>query len=209
MGLAIDVAQRRAGLHPRRSACPVDEDALHARQVDDDPVVAQRPAADVVAAAADRDEQSLARANFTAWTTSATPAQRAIRPGRLSMLAFQMRAPLVARIALLDCLSGNGRCKTVEGFLGDRQALPILQCRRCQYGCFRLLLPRIVGGTDACDARARKMPICRRAGTFDRRCRFDRACPASEIGLFARCLRTFRRFLREQRINRRQKLLSG
>src|SRR5262245_49326520 len=51
VGLTIDVAQGGPALHARRAALRIDEDSLHARQIDDDAVVAQGAAADIVAAA--------------------------------------------------------------------------------------------------------------------------------------------------------------
>ena len=90
VSLAVHVAQRRATLHPDGPPVCVDEHAAHRRKIDDDPMVAHRPAADIVATAAPATSRSLTRANFTAQTASATPRQRAITPGYLSMLAFQI-----------------------------------------------------------------------------------------------------------------------
>src|SRR5215470_18528740 len=59
VGLAIDVAEGGAALDARRAAFRIDEHAAHGREIDDDAIVAQRAAADVVAAAAHGDEQFL------------------------------------------------------------------------------------------------------------------------------------------------------
>ena len=61
--LAIELAERRrrAG-RGRARALRIDVNALHPRQVDHQAAVAERAAADVVAAAANRHEQAVARA---------------------------------------------------------------------------------------------------------------------------------------------------
>ena len=70
-----------------RPGAGVDPHALHRRQVDDDAVVADRLPGDVVPAAADRDRQVRARCRTaSAASTSATPVQRAITAGRLSIM---------------------------------------------------------------------------------------------------------------------------
>ena len=88
--LAIQFAKQHARLDAG-AACPgVDMNALHTGQVDDDAAVAQGAAAHVVSTAAYRHEQPVVRAKRTAAMTSARPEHRAISPGRLSMLAFQI-----------------------------------------------------------------------------------------------------------------------
>ena len=57
MGLPVDVAKGGAALHPHGGGLGVDDHAAHVGEVDDEPVVAERPAGDVVAAAAHRDQQ--------------------------------------------------------------------------------------------------------------------------------------------------------
>ena len=89
--LAIELAERDARLRRGRAALRIDVDTLHPRQVDDQAAVAQRAPADIVSAAANGDQQAVLTREATAAITSASPEQRAISPGRLSMLAFQMR----------------------------------------------------------------------------------------------------------------------
>ena len=57
MGFAIQVAERRAALDPRRTPCRVDEDRPHPGQIDHEAVVAQGAPGDIVASAADGDEK--------------------------------------------------------------------------------------------------------------------------------------------------------
>ena len=60
--LAVELAPQHARLGARRPRCRVDADALHRRQVDHEPAVAERMPADPVATGAHRDEQiALAR----------------------------------------------------------------------------------------------------------------------------------------------------
>ena len=54
---AIDIAERRPALDPRRTPARVDENAPHPGQIDHDSVVAQRTPGDVVAAAPDGNQQ--------------------------------------------------------------------------------------------------------------------------------------------------------
>jgi hypothetical protein len=59
---SIDIAERRPRSHPGRAILRIDVNSSHARQVDDHPAVAERSAANVVAAAADsHQERVLAR----------------------------------------------------------------------------------------------------------------------------------------------------
>ncbi|MEX2421764.1 MAG: hypothetical protein WD670_08105 [Actinomycetota bacterium] len=64
----------------------IDAYALHPRQVDDDPVVADRLARDVVTSAADGNRQIVGQAELERGITSATPVQRAISGGLLSII---------------------------------------------------------------------------------------------------------------------------
>ena len=57
VGFAIEIAEQDARLDADASGPRVHVDALHAREVDDQPAVAERAAADVVSASADRDEE--------------------------------------------------------------------------------------------------------------------------------------------------------
>ena len=57
MGLAIELAEEHPRLHAHAACARVDVDALHAREIDHEAAVAQRAPADVVAAAAHRDEE--------------------------------------------------------------------------------------------------------------------------------------------------------
>ena len=57
--LAVELAEERAAVHPRRALGGVDARAVHPRQVDDDPVVAGGEAGDAVTAAADGDRKLL------------------------------------------------------------------------------------------------------------------------------------------------------
>ena len=60
--LAVELAPQHARLGARRPRCRVDADALHRRQVDHEPAIAERMPADPVATGAHRDEQiALAR----------------------------------------------------------------------------------------------------------------------------------------------------
>ena len=87
--LAVQIAQRAAGLRAADALRRIDPDAAQQRQVDHQPAVAHREAGDVVAAAAHRADERCSRANRTARTTSAVPVQRAISAGRRSIIAFQ------------------------------------------------------------------------------------------------------------------------
>jgi hypothetical protein len=92
MCFAIDIAEQRSRLHAHRAQLRVDGNLVQRREVDDNAIIAQGPPGDVVTAAFDRDEKIVsARENFAARTTSAGSEQRKIRPGCLSMLAFQIR----------------------------------------------------------------------------------------------------------------------
>ena len=55
--LVIEIAPRHAGLRRHRAPLPIDPDALHRRQVDHEPAVADGVAGDVVTAAAHGDQQ--------------------------------------------------------------------------------------------------------------------------------------------------------
>lgn len=55
--LPIELAKCQARLGANGSPCGIDVDALHARQIDHQPTVANRLAGDAVAAAADRDQK--------------------------------------------------------------------------------------------------------------------------------------------------------
>ena len=86
----IDVAQRRAALHLHGPSDRVHPNGPHRRQVDDEPIVADRLAGDIVAAAADGQKAPRARrAKFTAAITSAALVHRAISAGCLSISPFQ------------------------------------------------------------------------------------------------------------------------
>ena len=61
VGLAVEVAERRAALDPHGPRRGIDDDRAHLREVDHQAVVAERAAGDVVAAAAYRDEDVVAR----------------------------------------------------------------------------------------------------------------------------------------------------
>ena len=63
---------------------------------------------------------SFSRAKFTASTTSATPEQRAMIPGCLSMLAFQIRrAVVISRIARTDHFPSESRPKGLDTVIAD------------------------------------------------------------------------------------------
>src|SRR5882724_411117 len=64
MGLAIDIAERGAGLHARGARLRIDEHARHGREIDDDAIVAQRATPDIVAAASDGDEKIMRAREF-------------------------------------------------------------------------------------------------------------------------------------------------
>jgi len=64
----------------------IDPDALHRREVHDDAPLDNRVARDRVSSAAHRHLEVVLSAKFTAAMTSATPAQRAIRAGRRSIM---------------------------------------------------------------------------------------------------------------------------
>ena len=68
----------------------VDDHAAHPGEVDDQAVVAERPAGDVVAAAAHRDEEVVGAGELHRGITSAVPRQRTISPGWRSIAAFQI-----------------------------------------------------------------------------------------------------------------------
>jgi hypothetical protein len=60
--LAVELAPEHAGLRPRRSRLRVDPDALHRREVDHEPPIADRMPGDAVTTGANRDHQiTLAR----------------------------------------------------------------------------------------------------------------------------------------------------
>src|SRR3981081_2832751 len=88
MRLSIDIAQRRSRLHAYRPQLWVDEYAFHCRKIDDDAIVAQGSASDVVAAAFDRDEQVV--------RTSKLHGMNDIRHTRTA--GNQTRMPIDARI---------------------------------------------------------------------------------------------------------------
>jgi len=56
MGFAVDVAERGAALDPDSALCLIDMHPAHVRKVDDQSVVADCPAADIVATAAHRHD---------------------------------------------------------------------------------------------------------------------------------------------------------
>ena len=58
----VELADRDAPLRPDRGSARIDVDPLHQREVDHQPTVGDRPAGDIMAAAAHRDLQSLAPA---------------------------------------------------------------------------------------------------------------------------------------------------
>ncbi len=89
LGLAVEVAERAAGLGARGPRRGVDRHAAHEREVDHQAAVADGEAGDVVAAAAHRDQELMvARAKRTAGTTSAVP----------SAAHDQARAPVDHRV---------------------------------------------------------------------------------------------------------------
>jgi hypothetical protein len=57
MGFAIDLAQQRSGLHAHRPQLWINANAVHRRQIDDDTIVAQGSAGDIVTAAFNCDEK--------------------------------------------------------------------------------------------------------------------------------------------------------
>ena len=61
-GGTVELTDRDASLRPDRGSARIDVDPLHQREVDHQPTIGDRPAGDVVAAAAHRDLQSLAPA---------------------------------------------------------------------------------------------------------------------------------------------------
>jgi hypothetical protein len=87
---AIQVAERGPALYTNGGIYRVNMDRPHSGKIDDEAVVTESPAANVVSAAADRGQQTFELPNRTASTTSATPEQRAMYRGRLSILAFQI-----------------------------------------------------------------------------------------------------------------------
>ena len=70
----------------------VEADVAHRRQVDDQAVVHEGGAGDVVPAAADGERQAVLGREADRLATSAASAQRAIAAGRLSIMPFQTRA---------------------------------------------------------------------------------------------------------------------
>ena len=64
MRLAIEVAECRAALHLHEPRLGIDQHAAHGGEVDDDAVVAQRPAGDVVAAAPHRHQKVVPGGEF-------------------------------------------------------------------------------------------------------------------------------------------------
>jgi len=91
MCFAIHIAKQRPRLHAYRTQLRVNGNSVHRGEVDNNAIIAQGAAGDVVAPAFDRDKKIVRTRNFTARTTSAASEQRAIKPGCLSMLAFQIR----------------------------------------------------------------------------------------------------------------------
>ena len=91
MGFAIEIAEHDARLDADASGPRVHVDALHAREVDDQPAVAERAAADVVSASADRDEKVLVAREVDRRDDVRQSGTARDQPGRLSMLAFQIR----------------------------------------------------------------------------------------------------------------------
>ena len=57
LGLAVELAPEHAGFGARRPGLWVDADAFHRREVDHEPAVTERVAADAVATGAHRDKQ--------------------------------------------------------------------------------------------------------------------------------------------------------
>ena len=78
VGGVVDVAPESRRRRHARSRGRIDPDALHLREVDDEPVVADAEPGAVVPAAANREEELRSRAKSTAAITSATSTQRAM-----------------------------------------------------------------------------------------------------------------------------------
>ena len=93
LGLAVEPVPGDAALRPGGARLRVDVDALHQRQVDHQAALGGRAPRHVVAAAAHRDLEAPLARGFRASAMSATPRQRAMSAGRLSI------RPLCTRLA--------------------------------------------------------------------------------------------------------------
>ena len=87
--LAVDVSPRRSALRSNKPTLDLDTDASHRRQVDHDAAVAGRESGDVVPAAANRGQELVLRREADGARTSATPPQRTISAGLLSIIRLK------------------------------------------------------------------------------------------------------------------------
>jgi hypothetical protein len=88
MGGVVEAAPGCFALGPCRRRFRIDFDRLHARQVDHDGIVGGAEAGDAVRASTNRDSEVAVAREFTAATTSSTPAHRTMTRGRRSIIAL-------------------------------------------------------------------------------------------------------------------------
>ena len=85
---SVELSEEHSSLSPHRAGLRIDADALHQREVYNDPAVADREAGVAVPPPRTAARRPLSFANFTAAMTSATPAHRAMRAGKRSIDPF-------------------------------------------------------------------------------------------------------------------------
>jgi len=175
--VSLELAPREAGLGTRHPLRGIDADALHAGQVDDDPVVADRLARDVVAPAADGDRQivgqsELERRHHVVRPRHSTRSPPASCPSRCGPCGLSRNPGRPARSPDLAARSATPRARVRPGRASCRSALmhPESTCSARR--------PRRNLGTAACSSgpnrraggwrRARRLPS-RRSHTSNRR----------------------------------------